>query len=278
MYRQLIDWWKMKIHSIQYDTTKQGYHSGHPADDVKNHSVGLRENNRGYSVAFSGSGASKKTSEAAVKVFNNLGETFTDKIFRSEKFKKLVEVFEEKTVVAQALVALAVAGVLRPATNMAMAGKDDREDSMYAAAHAISSAVIGFVVSSIVMAPFDKAFKKIKAEPNKYLGARQVKNKDGSVKKELESLASLFDVPEIGKRKLEKSKPYKNISKVAQMIPDSIVLGIPKAMLTIALIPAILKYVFGLEKKSKTAPVQEEKGFMNKYMPVSLSKFVGGDK
>ena len=256
----------MKINSVQYDRSlKQGYHSdtGNPAGIAKEYSAGVRNNNNtGYNVAFSGSGASKKTSEAAVKVFNNLGDTVTDKIMRSEKFKKLVEVFEEKTVVAQALVALIVAGVLRPATNMAMAGKDDREDSMYAAAHAISSAVIGFVVSSLVMAPFDKAFKKIKAEPKKYLSG----------------LEDLLGVKEIGKRKLEKSKPYKNISKVAQMIPDSIVLGIPKAMLTIALIPAILKYVFGLEKKSKTKPIPEEKGFMNKFMPVSITKFMGGDK
>ncbi len=246
----------MKISSIQRDRSlKQGYHSGNenPAGTEKKYNAGLRENiNRGYSVAFSGSGASKKTSEAAAKVFNNLGNTFTDKIFRSDKFKKLVEIFEEKTVVAQALVALAVAGVLRPATNMAMAGKDDREDSMYAAAHAISSAVIGFIVSSLVMAPFDKAFRKIKENPKEYLAERKIMNKDGSVKKELESLANLLGIEEIGVRKLEKSKPYKKISKMAQMIPDSIVLGIPKAMLTIALIPPILKYVFGWEKKPKS--------------------------
>jgi hypothetical protein len=35
------------------------------------------------------------------------------------------------------------------------------------------------------------------------------------------------------------------------MIPDTLVLGIPKAMLTIALIPPILKHVFGLEKGKK---------------------------
>ncbi len=256
----------MKIHSIHYDTSlKQGYHSGTeiPVGIEEKYSAGLRENiNRGYDVAFSGSGASKKTSEAAVKVFNKLGDTFTDKVFRSNKFKKLLEIFEEKTVVAQSLVALVVAGVLRPATNMAMAGKNDKEDSMYAAAHAISSAVIGFIVSATVMAPFDKAFKKIKAEPQKYL----------------KGLENLFDVKEIGKRKLEKSKPYKNISKVAQMIPDSILLGIPKAMLTIALIPPILKYVFGLEKKPKNAVQNNDSNaaFGNKFPQVSLAKFIGG--
>ncbi len=236
----------MKIHSIQYDTSlKQRYN---PADKMKGY-------NAGYNITFNGSRAS--TSEAAVKVFNNLGKTFGDKIFRSGKFQKLVEVFEEKTVVAQALVALVVAGVLRPATNMAMAGKKDKEDSMYAAAHAISSAVIGFVVSSIVMAPFDKAFKKIKAEPKKYLTG----------------LEKLFGVEEIGKRKLEKSLPYKKISKMAQMIPDSIVLGIPKAMMTIALIPPILKYVFGWEKKSNKTQNTENFVFMDK--PV-FNKFKEG--
>ena len=269
----------MKIHSIHYDT-KQGYHSDHPMSLEKGYNAGLREknSNRGYSVAFSGSGASKKTSEAAAKVLNNLGQTWYDKTFRSKKFHRLVEIFEEKTVVAQALVALVVAGVLRPATNMAMAGKDDREDSMYAAAHAISSAVIGFIVSSIVMAPFDKAFKKIKDNLKVYLGERTVEGKNGKPGKVLESLADRFDVKEIGMRKLEKSQPYKNIRKVTQMIPDSIVLGIPKAMLTIALIPPILKYVFGLEKKKAPAQNKTEAGFMDKYMPVSISKFVGGDK
>lgn len=194
--------------------------------------------NRGY---YSGSFTGIKIDQAAANDFKNLGNTFTDKIFRSDKFKKILEIFENKTVVASTLVALVVAGVARPATNMAMAGKDDREDSMYAAAHAISSAVIGFVISSIVMAPFDKAFRKIKEDPKKYL----------------QGLEKMLDVEEIGKRKLEKSKPYKKISKMAQMIPDTLVLGIPKAMLTIALIPPILKYVFHLEKGKKKEAVQD---------------------
>lgn len=261
MYRQLIDWWNMKTHSIKYDTSlKQGYKSN-PAITKKEYSAGLCENNnRGYSVAFSGSGAG--TSEAAAKVFKNLGNTFSDKIFRSEKFKKIVEIFENKTVVAQSLVALVVAGVLRPATNMAMAGKDDREDSMYAASHAIASAVIGFLVSATVMAPFDKAFRKIKEDPKKYMNSKK--------------LTDLFG--EIGKRKLEKSAPYKKLSKAAQMIPDTFVLGIPKAMLTIALIPPILKYVFGMERKPKGSSAQLATGQANDFMNPSITKFLGGNK
>ena len=192
--------------------------------------------NRGY---YSGSFTGKN--EAAATAFNKLGETFFDKTFRSGVFKSLLGVFEEKSSVAQALVSLVVAGMIRPVTNLAMANDKDREDSIYAASHAIASAGIGFIVSSIVMHPFDTAFKKIKEDPKKYLTG----------------LEKLFGVEEIGKRKLEKSKPYKKLSKAAQMGIDTLFLGIPKAMLTIALIPPILKYVFHMEKGKKKEQAQQ---------------------
>lgn len=256
MYREYY-WWCMKLDSINFDTT---FKQKHRLNDANKNISSMRK----YSnVAFSGSGASKKTSEAAAKVFENLGEKWSDKLFRKKWFRNFVEIFENKTVVAQSLVALGVAGVLRPATNMAMAGKDDREDAMYAASHAIASAVIGFVVSSIVMAPFDKAFRKFKDNPKKYL--------DG--------LENILGVKEIGKRKLEKSNAYKNITKVAQMIPDTIVMGIPKALMTIALIPPILKYVFGIEKhSSKKQPKIDTTQYAKKFIDKQAFAEFGGKK
>ena len=197
------------------------------ADLCENKSV-----NRGY---YSGSFTGININRAAANTYEKLGDTFVDKIFRSKSFKWANSMFEENSVIGQALVALVVAGGLRPATNLAMAGDKDREDSIYAASHAISSAVIGFIVSSVVMAPFGAAFRKIKDNPEKYLTG----------------LEEVLNVEKIGPRKLEKSMPYKKLSKIAQFIPDTLVLGIPKAMLTIALIPPILKYVFHMEKKPK---------------------------
>lgn len=191
-----------------------------------------KSENRGY---YGGSFTGINMNQAAANSFENLGNKFYDKIFRSRKFQWTNAMFEENSVIGQALVALVVAGGLRPATNLAMAGKKDKEDSIYAASHAIASAVIGFVVSSIVMAPFGAAFRKIKANPEKFL----------------KGLEQVLGVEEIGSRKLEKSKAYKKLSKIAQFIPDTLVLGIPKAMMTIALIPPILKYVFHMEKGQK---------------------------
>lgn len=198
--------------------------------------------NRGYY------GGSLTSFGAAANSYKNLGEPLCDKIFRSKNFQWLVETAEEQSVIGAALVSLVVAGGLRPATNLAMAGKKDKEDSIYAASHAISSALIGFAVSSIVMAPFSAAFKKIKENPKKYL----------------QGLENVLGVEKIGPRKLEKSIAYKKLSKIAQFVPDTLVLGIPKAMLTIALIPPILKYVFHMEKgQKKDAPKQAEQQNMN---------------
>ncbi|MBQ8168891.1 hypothetical protein IJZ97_05700 [bacterium] len=263
-----------------------------PATTSREYCAGLcEENNRGYSVAFSGSGASKKTSEAAAKVFkwalNPKGKKvdLTDlkisiedvtkeglkksRLQDPKKYKygaeygeypeyskdlkdtfggkalvaigeKLADFFCDKTSVAQALMALFVAGGLRPATNIAMSTKEDRVDSMHAAAHAISSAVIGYTVSSLVLKPFDDAFKSIGNDVKTHLAGKE----------------KLLKVPKIGPRVLETSPRWGVVSAFCKQSFDSFILGVPKAMLTIALIPPILKYVFGIEKGAKKAPAQ----------------------
>ena len=229
----------MKIHSIKYDT-KSGFPSG-----PSGFKVGMQEDSivaQGYNADLDGSRASKSTSKAAVSFtggvakLEKFGEKFFDKIARSEALENVLGYFNDKPVVAQSLIALGVAGILRPATNIAMAGKDDREDSLYAASHAISSAVIGFLASSVLMAPFDIAAKRLAKRPQRY-----IKGAEDNLK-----------IKKIGARQLEKSNRNNIISTLLKMGPDTFVFGIAKAMLTIALIPPILKYVFHVEKKPKT--------------------------
>lgn len=311
----------MKIHSIQYDTSlKQGYHSGNenPVGIEKKYNAGLREkNNRGYSVAFSGSGASKQTSEAAVKVLEqlkpfvkniskdkfkfkpeigedlfladdyvieilkkrkpknykygeygkypkykeNLNKTLWGKLLISDKTQKVGEYFDAKPSVGQALAALFIAGGLRPITNIAMAGKDDKEDSMYAASHAIASAVIGYAVTSLIMSPFDEAFKQITKKAERHLKGKE----------------KLLNISKIGPRRVETSPIWKNISQVCKMSLDTFILGVPKALLTIALIPPILKYVFGMEKKSKNTKIQREYQYAGNFVDKNAF-FKGGVK
>ena len=223
----------IKLYSSGFDIkSKHGDYGAHEFIRKRAQESEEKSVNRGYySGSFTG-----KNGAAVVASYEKLGETLWDKTTGSGVFKSLLKVFEDKSAVASSLVALVMAGMPRPITNLAMAGKDDRDDSIYAASHAIASAIIGFLVSSVVMHPFDKAFLEIKENPKKYLSGQ--------------NLEEVFGVTKIGPRKLEKSKAYTKLRKAAQMGIDTIFLGIPKAMLTIAMIPPILKYVFHLEKGS----------------------------
>lgn len=67
--------------------------------------------------------------------------------------------------------------------------------------------------------------------------------------------------------KLNKALDFDKVCKCLNMAPDVFVFGILKAMLTVALIPPIMKYVFGLEKSKpqpqgqiQTQPIKPEGG------------------
>lgn len=57
--------------------------------------------------------------------------------------------------------------------------------------------------------------------------------------------------------KLNKSVDFDKVYKCLNMAPDVLVFGILKAMLTVALIPPILKHVFGIEKSKPQAQAQQ---------------------
>ncbi|DAB24393.1 TPA: hypothetical protein CPT81_01505, partial [Candidatus Gastranaerophilales bacterium HUM_20] len=153
-----------------------------------------------------------------------------------------------------ALIALGLAGVLRPATIMALPGKKDKEDKIYASGHSMASGIIGFIASTIITSPFDESIKKVFGNPEKYKSKKLAKML--RIEKDLAKRANLKNAA--GELINTKSKQLlKNIGKhkgamevLVKNVPDWII-AVPRATLTIALIPPILKYVFGVEKKKK---------------------------
>lgn len=197
-----------------------------------------KNNTRGYNVNFSGN-LPRQTSEVAANV---LKKPMGDKILGSKTFGKILDYAEAHPISCNALFSLVLAGILRPATILSLPGKKDKADKRNAAAHAVSSGVIGFISATILMSPFDAAMKKVKADPIKYLG----------IGKKAESY--LGDLKAKG---LAKTQKFKNVETLMKMGPD-IIIGIPRSMITITLIPLILKYVFGLEKKNKEAKAEQQ--------------------
>lgn len=259
----------MKVSRLQRDITlNQGSSRLHSEpQNFREKNAGAYDNNRGYNANFNGSFTGK--SEAAVKTIKKGG------ILTSKWFNKLTEYSNEHNVATSALIALGLAGVLRPATIMTLPGKKDKEDKIYASGHSMASAILGFVASVIITSPLDGAVKKLFGT-NGYL-----KDKDGNPQilskklvellekeKALEAKANLRD--ETGKI-VDKAarEAYKAVQKhrsalevLSKNIPDWII-AVPRSILTIALIPPILKYVFGVEKKKKPEPQKETNNMTN---------------
>ena len=137
---------------------------------------------------------------------------------------------------------------------MALPGKKDKEDKIYASGHSMASGIIGFIASTIITSPFDESIKKVFGNPEKYKSKKLAKML--RIEKDLAKRANLKNAA--GELINTKSKQLlKNIGKhkgamevLVKNVPDWII-AVPRATLTIALIPPILKYVFGVEKKKK---------------------------
>lgn len=144
---------------------------------------------------------------------------------KSQGVKWALEKAVDKQLIFDAGFALFLTCILRPASIMVLPSKKNQDDQKYASAHSIGSGIIGFAISNILFTPISNAIKKIKDHPEDFI-------KEKSYLKTKES----FDI----------AKKY------IDRLPD-IVGSVPKGILTIALIPPILKYIFGWEKKKPEA-------------------------
>lgn len=161
-------------------------------------------------------------------------------IFKNRKLFKGLEMASDSQIVFSMLYALGLTCFLRPATIVALPGqKKNKDDKKYAAAHSIASGVIGYVISLAVSSPIATAIKKIGKNPKIYL--------DNDKAKYLGDMES---------KSFRSEKAFNRAKKLVNMVPETI-LAVPKAVVTIAMIPVILKYVFHMEKKpSKKTEVQ----------------------
>ncbi len=314
----------MNIQPLNFNFThKSRYKSDYEHSHKKNEkmSVGLcGENNRGYNVAFSGG---QEQSVAAAK-------TLMGKILKSGGFNWLAKFSGEHNIASSALVSLFLAGLLRPAATVALPGKKDKDDKIYSAGHSMSSALVGFIFSTIITSPLDSGSKFMLKDGMKMSKADFAKLTDDEIKnllmnklndeEKVQKVLSENKAEEVLARKFDKgisiitSKTDKinDLKRQLKATTDSTLrkqlgdqirdldshikaidttmknvvdwgIAIPRAMLTIALIPYILKYVFHLEKKPKPAaePQQAPIVAQNNTVQntkVSIKDFMGGRK
>lgn len=176
------------------------------------------------------------------------------KFYQNKIIQKSLLIAEKNNVAFSASFALLLTCIFRPASIMMLpGGKKNNDDKKYAAAHSIASGFIGYVVAAAVSNPIADALKNVLDDPSKY-----IKNKDRATY-------------------LEASIKANRAANTWISRSVDIAMAVPKALITIALIPIILKYIFGWEKQkhfnnqvnleqnnSKTADIENKKTVDNK--------------
>lgn len=262
----------MKINAIKYDTTlKQGsftvYKDPHNFKEKERAGVCEKKNNEDK-TKFSGNFTGK--SEVAASVIKN--NKLKDKIFQSSIYNSLLKFAEDHNVAGSALMSLFLAGVLRPATIMALPGEKDKDDKIYASGHSMASGVIGFAASTVITSPWDQGVNSLMDNYKKHYEKiiENIKNGVSDINKGVPELKYKFkfldkkygQLVELAKKTLDKQGKIEQKALNKQIDATRLymknitdwAIAIPRSILTIALIPPILKYVFGMEKKPKEAP------------------------
>lgn len=166
----------------------------------------------------------KNTINSAVEIYPTI-EKKHHGIYSNKFVKNFLEMAANSQAVFNATFSIGLTCILRPAAIMSLPGnKKDKDNKKYASAHSIASGVIAYLLSLAIFSPIANSMKKLEKHPNYFMN-------------KFKNLEYLKDP-----NSMKAAKKYIN------MLPEAI-FAMPKAALTVALIPPILKYVFGWEKK-----------------------------
>lgn len=181
-----------------------------------------------YKASFGNKNIAEQAANAGVKLVEKEDKNIPF-FYKNPAVKKILEMAEDHNLIFSAGFALILTCILRPASIVALPSKKNQDDQKYAAAQSIASGVIGFALSLLIFKPFQ------------------------DVSKNLKDLAKTPEKLNLSKNSylLKDSKKLSTAMTYLERLPD-IAFAAPKGILTVALIPPILKYVFKMEKKPKT--------------------------
>lgn len=108
----------------------------------------------------------------------------------------------------------------------------DKKNKQYSCANSLTSAVAKFALTEAVALPVEKAIKKIDKNPEKFMKPETIKQ----LKNGADDIVS--------------SRQYKILTGISKLAPG-FVTAIPKAMLTVSLIPVVMNLLFDKNKKSE---------------------------
>lgn len=153
--------------------------------------------------------------------------------------------------ITNAVISFVMAGLLRPLFTMQLK-VDEKKDKVLATFHSICSAVLGLAVTTCITLPIDNAVKNIHDDPSRYNGLKNgkkiINNKVyADIDKEIEILTKTKPDMYLDKIKHLKNKKAA-IELIAKNFPEWVIC-VPRAILTVALIPVFMKGITSLHNR-----------------------------
>lgn len=190
-----------------------------------------------------------------MKINNNITNNNSNfkGIWNNKAVLKGLETISDHGTTFVAATTLAMAVGARPLA-IALTPNVKKENKQYAATNSIASGLIKFGMVEAIAIPVENAIKKIDKSPEKFLKPETIRNLQGSAKSLAESKSYKF-----GTQFLKQSTNF--------------ITAIPKAMLTVALIPVIMNKFFGRKKEEQKENKNTSDFIYNKYNPVFSDDF-----
>lgn len=273
--------------SLRHSQKLYSHKRGADKNEGREYSSATVNNNIGKSVkkpaeiSFSGFLSLKKTGKVNKGPFLDefLNKDGVKKFLKNGNFKKFLLYADKDQVTFGAAFALILTGIFRPLAIMfTPSSKKNVDDKKYASAQSISSGLIGLGCAFLFSNPISTAVAKVFDEDKK-TGKCRMKEfiKDPKT-------FELFNIPQnISDEERIAKAGAKTLAKDTFKQMGDLIPAIPKAIFTIAIIPVVLKYVFGLEKKKSTKEVANNQdgsslSFKNSSLPQrkAFQNFTGG--
>lgn len=144
------------------------------------HYLTKNNNNRNANQTTAGVNPSGRLSFKANPV--PIAKTFGEKMAVNKYFNKFLDILADNSLIADALIALGLTTIARPASIYIIPAKDEKEKKKnnYQVGHSIATGILGLATTIAVAEPVKRGVKKLMKNPEKYMknDASYIKNNE----------------------------------------------------------------------------------------------------
>ena len=167
------------------------------------------------------------------------------KIINSDLFARALKLVGDNEALFENIITIFLAGMLKPICVLAMPGAEE-EDKQAAATKNFVAAVVGFMLSNIILTPVSNGVKKILADIPNYI-------ENPAYRKLIDPKEFGDELVKIGKNEvMEAGKLADAYSTFYKKVAD-LAITPTKAKITITFMPFLLNFLFGKKKAEKAA-------------------------